>query len=106
MRNLRAYLPAVILLVGCGFIWNMRSQAAVPLAAPLKNILASYPGYRFKDMTLSDEERRVLGNTDYIARLYERDSIPQFTRFVSHYERQTEGKNINSMKHLLTGGTR
>ncbi len=103
MRSVKAYLPAFLFLVGCGFIWNMRSQAAMPLAAPLSGILADVPGYSVTEQRLSDDERRVAGMSTYIARSYARDSVPAFTTFVSYYERQTQGKTIHSPRNCLPG---
>jgi EpsI family protein len=103
MRNYRAYVPAFILLVGAGFVWNARAQRAVPLAAPLKNILADAPGYRIQDQKLSDEERRIAGMSDYVARVYWRDSTAAFTTFVSYYDRQTQGQTIHSPRNCLPG---
>jgi EpsI family protein len=90
-------------LVGAGFVWNARSQDAVPLAAPLQGILTNVPGYRMTEQHLSDEERRVAGMSDYVARMYSRDSVPAFSTFVSYYERQTQGKTIHSPKNCLPG---
>lgn len=103
MRNYRTYLPALVLLAGAAFVWNARSQRAVPLAAPLKTVLADAPGYRIQDQKLSDEERRIAGMSDYVARVYWRDSTAAFTTFVSYYERQTQGQTIHSPRNCLPG---
>jgi EpsI family protein len=103
MRNLRRYLPAAVLLMGTVFIWNARSQDAVPIAAPLSSVLADLPGYRIQEQHLSDEERRVAGMKDYVARIYWRDTVAAFTTFVSYYERQTQGKTIHSPRNCLPG---
>lgn len=103
MRNVRRFLPALLLAVGCVFVWNARSQAAVPLAAPLATVMAEAPGYRVQEQRISPEERRVAGMSDYVARIYWRDSVPAFTTFVSYYERQTQGKTIHSPRNCLPG---
>jgi EpsI family protein len=103
MRNYRLYLPAAVFLFGTAFVWNARSQAAIPLAAPLTGIMAQVDGYRVEDQHLSNEERRVAGMSDYVARLYLRDTVPAFTTFVSYYERQTQGKTIHSPRNCLPG---
>jgi EpsI family protein len=103
MRDLRRYLPAAVLLMGTAFIWNARSQDAVPIAAPLTSVLANMPGYRIQEQHLTDEERRVAGMTDYVARVYWRDTVAAFTTFVSYYERQTQGKTIHSPRNCLPG---
>lgn len=103
MSKLQRFYPAAALFVGCAFVWNARSQEAVPLDAPLSTILRDVPGYRVEDQVISDEEQRIAGMTDYIARVYWRDSVPVFTTFVSYYERQTQGKTIHSPRNCLPG---
>jgi EpsI family protein len=103
MHKLRAFLPAVVLLAGCAFIARARSQAAVPLAGSLQAVLSNLPGYRFDVQHLSDEERRVAGMSDYVARVYSRDTVPVFSILVSYYERQTQGQTIHSPRNCLPG---
>ena len=103
MRDVSRFLPALVLGVGCAFVWNARSQAAVPLAAPLTSVMPELPGYRVQEQRISQEERRVAGMSDYVARIYWRDSVPAFTTFVSYYERQTQGKTIHSPRNCLPG---
>jgi EpsI family protein len=103
MRSVRAYVPALILLVGCGLIWQTHTQQAIPLAAPLTTVLPSLPGFTTHDQHVSDEERRVAGMTDYVARDYARDSIVAFTTLVSYYDRQSQGKTIHSPRNCLPG---
>jgi len=103
MRSVRAYVPALILLVGCGLIWQTHTQQAIPLAAPLTTVLSSVPGYTIHDQHVSDEERRVAGMTDYVARVYARDTIIAFTTIVSYYDRQSQGKTIHSPRNCLPG---
>lgn len=103
MRNVRRFLPGLLLGVGCVFVWNARSQAAVPLAAPLTTVLRDVPGYRTQEQRIPEDERRIAGMSDYVARIYWRDSVPAFTTFVSYYERQTQGKTIHSPRNCLPG---
>jgi EpsI family protein len=103
MHKLRGYLPALILFVGCAFIWQTHSQRAVPLAASLTTVLPSLPGYTVHDQRISDEERRVAGMTDYVARVYARDTLIAFTTLVSYYDRQSQGKTIHSPRNCLPG---
>jgi EpsI family protein len=103
MWNLRRFLPAFVLLVGCAFVWNARSQKAVRLVAPLSTILADVPGYRAQEQRLSNDERQVAGMSSYVARAYWQDSVPAFSIFVSYYERQTQGRTIHSPRNCLPG---
>jgi len=103
MRDAGRFLPGLLLAVGCVFVWNARSQAAVPLSAPLASVLRDVPGYRTQEQRISEDERRIAGMSDYVARVYWRDSVPAFTTFVSYYERQTQGKTIHSPRNCLPG---
>jgi len=103
MRSIGRYVPAFVFLVGCAFMWNARSQRSVPLAAPLAGVMADYPGYRMREQTLADDEKRGAGMNDYVARMFWRDSAPAFSIFVSYYERQTQGRTIHSPRNCLPG---
>lgn len=102
-RTATRFLPAFVLLLGCGFVWQTRSQAPVPLSAPLRTTLPRFSGFQAIDQTISDEERRVAGMTDYSARAYSRDSIVDFFTLVSYYDRQGQGKTIHSPRNCLPG---
>ncbi len=77
---------------------------SVPLAGSLSSILAHVDGYTIQDQHVGDEERRVAGMTDYVARVYWRpDSTVAFTTYVGYYDRQTQGKSMHSPKNCLPG---
>jgi EpsI family protein len=99
----RAFVPAGIMLAGTLFVLNARSQGAVPLAAPLTSVLPQVSGYKTIDQQLSAEEQRVAGMSQYVARMYSRDSVMNFSTFVSYYDRQTQGKTIHSPRNCLPG---
>jgi EpsI family protein len=103
--ELRAYMPAAILLLGCALVFHgTRDQVAVPLAGSLSTVLDSVDGYRIEDQHVTDEERRVAGMTDYVARIYWRpDSSAAFTTYVGYYDKQTQGKSMHSPKNCLPG---
>ena len=83
-------------------MWNARSQAAMPLASPLTGIMGRWPDIASRTNTCRTKSA-ALGMSDYIARLYWRDSVAAFTTFVSYYERQTQGKTIHSPRELFAG---
>ena len=102
--RLRAYAPGLVLLMGCLLLFRgTREQSSVPLAAPLDRILAQVDGYRIEDQRVSDEERRIAGMSDYVARIYWQDTTVAFTTYVGYYERQMQGKTIHSPRNCLPG---
>ena len=103
MLNIKAYAPALILAAGYLMVASARGQKAVPLAAPLDGVLPTVDGYRARNQKISDDERRVAGMTNYVARVYSRDSVLAFTTLVSYYDRQTRGKTIHSPRNCLPG---
>jgi EpsI family protein len=100
---LNKYLPSILLLVGCLMLFSTRSQTAVPLSGSLQTVLPAMPGYSVKDQTVSDEERKVAGMSDYVARMYLKDSTVAFTTYVGYYDRQTQGKSMHSPRNCLPG---
>ncbi|NUP70752.1 MAG: EpsI family protein [Gemmatimonadaceae bacterium] len=102
--QLRAYMPGLVLLAGCLLLFQgTREQVAVPLAGPLDRIMAHVDGYTVQDQRVSDEERKVAGMSDYVARLYMRDTTMAFSTYVGYYERQMQGKTIHSPRNCLPG---
>ena len=103
MNRLPAYIPALSLFAGFAFLWHTRQQTALQPVAPLTTILDSVAGYRVEQQKASDEERRVAGMSDYIARVYWQDAVPAFTLYVGYYDRQTQGRTIHSPRNCLPG---
>jgi EpsI family protein len=102
--RLRAYMPGLVLLAGCVLLFQgTREQAAVPLAGPLDRIMAQVDGYRVQDQKVSDDERKVAGMSDYVARVYWQDTTVAFTTYVGYYDRQMQGKTIHSPRNCLPG---
>src|SRR3954470_5509322 len=100
---LRRYLPAILLAVGVMLVWSTRSQTAVPLAGSLTSVLPAYGDMRVTAQTVTEEERKVAGMTDYVARAFWKDSDVVFTTYVGYYDRQTQGKTIHSPRNCLPG---
>jgi len=103
MHRLRPYVPALIFLAGCAVVWRPHAQVEAPLAEPLTTILPTLDGYTVHEQVVSDEERKVAGMTDYVARVYARDTVAAFTTLVSYYDHQAQGKTIHSPRNCLPG---
>lgn len=103
-RQLRALLPGFVLLAGCAMTFGgTRAQYALRPVAPLAGLLQNTPEYRVENQVVSDEERRVAGMSDYIARIYWRDTTVAFTTYIGYYDQQTQGKSIHSPRNCLPG---
>jgi EpsI family protein len=99
----RSYMPALLLFVGFLFVVGARGQRPVPLAGSLQGILPALEDYRVQEQRVSDEERKVAGMTDYVARAYWAGSRVAFTTYIGYYDRQTQGKTIHSPRNCLPG---
>ena len=103
MHRARPFFPAALFLLGVALEWRAHAQVAVPLALPISTVLSDFAGYRIENQVISPNEQRIAGMTDYVARVYRRDSVVAFTTLVSYYDRQTKGKTIHSPRNCLPG---
>lgn len=98
------FLPAAVLGVGCLLVGTgIRPQERVEPAAPLVSIPASFGDYRGEDLKIADEERRVAAMSDYVMRLYKRDTTDAFSVYVGYYDYQVQGRTIHSPRNCLPG---
>jgi len=101
---LNKYLPGTLLVVGCLLLLSTRSQREVPLVGSLQTVLPTWSNYAVKAQTVSPEEQKVAGMTDYVARTYWKDTANiAFTTYVGYYDRQTQGKSMHSPRNCLPG---
>ena len=105
MRDVSRFVPAFLLAVGCLSISGMREQLHVQARAPMDQIAITAPaGYNHRDLVVPPEERRIAGMSDYVHRLFQRDSLdPGFSVYVGYYDYQVQGKTIHSPKNCLPG---
>lgn len=96
-------VPTVILAAGSLLLVAARRQEVAALRAPLSTIPVVLEGLPGRDLTVSPEEQRIAGMSSYLMRVYERDSVPQFSVYVGYYEAQLQGQSIHSPKNCLPG---
>jgi EpsI family protein len=88
---------------------GVRAQRSLPLRAPLgTTVPTEIAGYHSRELTISPEELKVVGVTNYVARIYEGTDTAAgaprgFTAYVGYYDRQTQGKTVHSPKNCLPG---
>lgn len=103
--DVQRFLPAALLGVGCLLVSGAREQLRVPPRAPMAAIRMDAPGYQAKDVEVPPEEQRVAGMSNYVYRVFTRDSLdPGFSVYVGYYDYQVQGKSIHSPKNCLPGG--
>ncbi|MEO8199307.1 MAG: exosortase C-terminal domain/associated protein EpsI [Gemmatimonadota bacterium] len=103
MANWKPWIPGGVLGIGCLFTLFIDRQQELPLAAPLATLPAVMVGYHGIDLTVSKEEQRVAGMTNYSLRSFAQDSTEAFSTYVGYYDHQTQGKSIHSPKNCLPG---
>ena len=104
MHKLTVWLPAAVLGAGCLLVTGQREQLVMPLAAPLTSIPQVMFNLSGKDITIDDDQRRIAGMSDYVYRVFKRDSLDLFSVYVGYYDYQRQGKSIHSPKNCLPGG--
>jgi len=97
------YLPGILMLVGCLMLFSTRSQKEVPLVGSLQTVLPTWGNLTVKEQTVTPEEQKVAGMSNYVARMYMQDSTVAFTTYVGYYDRQTQGKSMHSPRNCLPG---
>lgn len=103
MRDVRLFLPAVVLSVGCALISGVRAQRAMPLPVSLSTLPAQLVGYTGRDLPVSEAEQRVAGMTNYVFRIFAKSPRDGFSLYVGYYPSQTTGKTIHSPRNCLPG---
>lgn len=101
--RLRLALPATVMALGVILIQSTTRQRAVPLSAPLNTMPLSLAGYIGSDRPVTEEERRIVGMTDYVFRVFSRDTTALFSVYVGYYESQATGRTIHSPRNCLPG---
>ena len=103
MREWKAFVPAMLFAVGAALTCRAGKQEAAPLERPLRDLPAAIAGVPGEERPLSDVERQVAGVSDYMFRIFRRDSLNAFSVYVGYYESQATGKTIHSPRNCLPG---
>jgi EpsI family protein len=103
MRDWRPFVPALLFACGAALTWTAGRQEAAPLPRPLRELPSSLVGVPGEERPLTDVERRVAGVSDYMFRIFRRDSLDAFSVYVGYYESQATGKTIHSPRNCLPG---
>ncbi len=104
MKLLR-WAPAALMAAGAILTIAAHDQVSLPLRASLgSSVPAEIAAFRGRDITVSEEERRVAGMSEYVMRAYAPAAgAAAFSVYVGYYASQTRGKTIHSPKNCLPG---
>ena len=96
-------LPATVMALGIILIQAATHQTPIQLNAPLNTMPLTLAGYIGDERPVTEEEQKVAGMTDYVFRVFSRDSTAAFSVYVGYYESQVTGRTIHSPKNCLPG---
>lgn len=101
----RLYLPAAILAFGGVMLASARRQEVAKLVHPLSSVELAFTGFAGESRTISENEQRVAGMSDYSFRIFRSstDSTQLFSTYIGYYESQATGRTIHSPKNCLPG---
>lgn len=102
---IRAWIPALVLGLGCLGLGAVNRQVVMPLVHPLGQALPdSLLGMGSVDQAINPKELEVSGVSEYAHRIFgaEADSA-RLSIYVGYYEAQSRGKTIHSPKNCLPG---
>ena len=103
MRDRTRWAPGIVLAAGCLLMGAGSTQHHVPPAAPLTSLPTEIGGFRGRDEVVPDDQRQIAGMSDYVMRIFSRDSTDLFSVYVGYYDYQVQGKTIHSPKNCLPG---
>lgn len=103
MADVSRFAPAALLAIGCVLISGIREQQQLAPRARISTLDLKVPGYGTRDTTVSDDERKVAGMSDYVLRFFTQDTTVAFSVYVGYYDHQVQGKAIHSPKNCLPG---
>ena len=103
MRELRLFGPAGLFLAACVLMFGVHLQHPIRLDRPLRSMPLQLAGVSGTERDVTPEEQRVAGMSDYVYRVFRRDSAAAFSVYVGYYESQTTGQTIHSPKNCLPG---
>lgn len=95
----------LVLLVGAAAFLHSRSRAE---SLPARHELASFPtriaDWTSREVVISDDIRKILGNGDFLQRMYARSPHePPIDFFLAYFPSQRTGSSIHSPKNCLPG---
>ena len=99
------FLVVMVLLVSNAVFLQLHSRVEV---GPPRLALASFPltigDWSGVDLTIDAETLKILGDGDFLSRIYERNPHePRIELFVAYFPTQRTGSTIHSPQHCLPG---
>lgn len=102
-RAAHLFVPAVLFSMGLALVASAGRQEMALLPRPLNQLPLTLAGATGEERQLTENERTVVGVSDYVFRLFKLDSASMFSVYVGYYQSQATGKTIHSPRNCLPG---
>ena len=98
------FVMAAGLLALTAFVVQVRGRYEhIPARQTLENLPKEFSGYISRDVEIQQDVRQVLGNGDFLSRLYGRPEEPAIELFIAYVPSQRTGTAIHSPRNCLPG---
>lgn len=96
---------AAVLLASTAYLLQVRGRyEQIPPRQKLENLPKEFSGWISRDLTILPEVRQVLGDGDFLSRLYGRTpEEPSLELFIAYFASQRTGTAIHSPRNCLPG---
>ena len=96
---------AAALLASTAYLLQVRGRyEQIPPRQKLENLPKEFSGWISRDLTIQPEVRQVLGDGDFLSRLYGRTpEEPSLELFIAYFASQRTGTAIHSPRNCLPG---
>ncbi|MGH9509334.1 MAG: exosortase-associated EpsI family protein, partial [Terriglobales bacterium] len=91
------FVLAAVLLAGTAFVVQVRGRyERIPARQTLENLPKEFSGYISRDVTIQQDVREVLGDGDFLSRIYGRTpQEPGIELFIAYFASQRTGTAIH-----------
>jgi EpsI family protein len=104
MNRLRFWTVALLLAGTVVLLYARPNSDLIPASEPLAQLPATITGWTSRDFPIDQETLDVLGNGDFLSRIYTREGEPApIDLFIGYFPSQRTGSTIHSPKHCLPG---
>jgi EpsI family protein len=96
---------ATVLLASTAYLLQVRGRYEhIPPRQSLENLPREFSGWMSRDLTILPEVRQVLGDGDFLSRVYgRRPEEPGIELFIAYFSSQRSGTAIHSPRNCLPG---
>ncbi|MBV8207194.1 MAG: EpsI family protein [Acidobacteria bacterium] len=99
----RTAVASVVLLATATLLGMRSTRETIPPSAPLSAFPAEVGTWTSQDLTIEPEVKKILGDGDFISRLYSDGQQAPVQMFIAYYKSQRAGDAIHSPRNCLPG---